>query len=335
LREICDYCFRMFLPEYTITSKIIRNISDAEYARAVIENTPILPSWEKQLKKETRIRTVSALLKLSGITFDASEVKKYVDGLLSNVSPEMSNVSEALDELAKSSRANTLDEDRLKHLYETVSGTKRSAYRGKRIEGKVSPEEILAKLVQFFDWLATRNAMESHPLIIAAIVKACLEIVQPFENYNQIASSLMAEIYLKTSGYHFGGYVSIIDYYQKSGGEYEQLINSLGLRGIDFTEWVEYFTEGFAIESMNAKEKVKLLSRDTKVAKATGRAKLSDRQERIVEYLQDYSILQNKDFGRVFPDVSEDTVLRQLKVLMDRGIVVKRGSTKSSRYELK
>jgi len=325
----------MFLPEYTITSKIIRNISDAEYARAVIENTPILPSWEKQLKKETRIRTVSALLKLSGITFDASEVKKYVDGLLSNVSPEMSNVSEALDELAKSSRANTLDEDRLKHLYETVSGTKRSAYRGKRIEGKVSPEEILAKLVQFFDWLATRNAIESHPLIIAAIVKAYLEIVQPFENYNQIASSLMAEIYLKTSGYHFGGYVSIIDYYQKSGGEYEQLINSLGLRGIDFTEWVEYFTEGFAIESMNAKEKVKLLSRDTKVAKATGRAKLSDRQERIVEYLQDYSILQNKDFGRVFPDVSEDTVLRQLKVLMDRGIVVKRGSTKSSRYELK
>jgi DeoR/GlpR family transcriptional regulator of sugar metabolism len=77
-----------------------------------------------------------------------------------------------------------------------------------------------------------------------------------------------------------------------------------------------------------------LLARDTKLAKATGRVKLSGRQQRIVEHLQDYGILQNKDFALIFPDVSEDSILRDLKALIAEGIVVKNGSTKSSRYEL-
>ena len=51
--------------------------------------------------------------------------------------------------------------------------------------------------------------------------------------------------------------------------------------------------------------------------------------------MQDYGVLQNKDFSRIFPDISEDTVLRDLKSLIDAGIVQKTGSTKSSRYELK
>jgi DeoR/GlpR family transcriptional regulator of sugar metabolism len=62
---------------------------------------------------------------------------------------------------------------------------------------------------------------------------------------------------------------------------------------------------------------------------------VSERQERIIEYLQDYGMLQNKDFPRIFPNISEDTVLRDLKVLIDMGIIQKTGSTKSSRYVLR
>jgi len=77
-----------------------------------------------------------------------------------------------------------------------------------------------------------------------------------------------------------------------------------------------------------------LLSKDTKISQASGSANLTERQEIIVEYLQDYGKIQNKDFGIILPDVSEDSVLRDLKALMDKDIVVKKGKTKSSRYEL-
>ena len=124
------------------------------------------------------------------------------------------------------------------------------------------------------------------------------------------------------------------EYFEKTKREYENKLSELLLISPDFTPWIEYFTEGISIAASNTKEKVKLLARDTKIAKATGRIKFSTRQERIVEYLQDYGILQNKDFARVFPDISEDSILRDLKVLIEKGVVQKSGSTKSSLYEL-
>ena len=112
-------------------------------------------------------------------------------------------------------------------------------------------------------------------------------------------------------------------------------LDSINHSDQDLTEWLEYFTEALASEVSTVSQNVKLLAKDTKIAKATGRTKVSTRQERIIEYMQDYGVLQNKDFSRIFPDISEDTVLRDLKSLIDAGIVQKTGSTKSSRYELK
>jgi len=51
--------------------------------------------------------------------------------------------------------------------------------------------------------------------------------------------------------------------------------------------------------------------------------------------LQDYGMIQNKDFPNLFPNISEDTVLRELKKLLEKDLIVKKGKTKSSRYELK
>jgi len=103
----------------------------------------------------------------------------------------------------------------------------------------------------------------------------------------------------------------------------------------DLTEWIDFYLGTMASEATEKKEEILLLSKDTKIAAATGKAKLSRRQEDIIVYLQDYGMLQNKDFEGLFPRISEDTVLRELKKLVSGGIVVKKGKTKSSRYELK
>ena len=59
---------------------------------------------------------------------------------------------------------------------------------------------------------------------------------------------------------------------------------------------------------------------------------LSERQIKIIEYIQKIGYLQNKSFGSLFPMVSEDTVLNELKGLQDAGIIKKTGVTKSARY---
>ena len=174
-------------------------------------------------------------------------------------------------------------------------------------------------MVSLFDWHNSLDAKETHKIITAGIMKACLENIQPFEEMNSTAADMMTYVCLKTSGYGFRDLISIENYYRNTKADYRNSLESIDQSGDqDLTEWLEYFTEALASEVSTVSQNIKLLAKDTKIAKATGRTKVSTRQERIIEYMQDYGMLQNKDFSRIFPDISEDTVLRDLKSLIDK-----------------
>jgi len=319
----------VFIPEYSITSKILKSISVIEYSKAIIENTTILPSWERQLVKEAKVKTVMSLLKMEGVNTNQDQIKRHFDGIINNA--YISNITSALSLVEQRT---AFDDSTLKEISKALIPNSKG-YRGIKAADKTDPEEILAEIVQFFDWVNGKDSLETHPLLVSAIILANIERIQPFENFNLSTSFIASQIFLTTTGYEFKGYIGFADYFHSAKHVFVQLINSINKNNLDFTGFIEYFVEAIASESATVKEKVKLLARDTKVAKATGYTDLNERQERIVEYLQDYGTLQNKDFGRLFPHISEDTVLRQLKALIDKNIVVKRGSTKSSRYELK
>ena len=330
----------MYLPEYSITSKTLSNISTIEYGKAIIESTTILPSWETKLKKEATIKTVYGSLQILGINTDQQSIKSAVENINKALNQEALNIIKAVFLIDEISRNKEFEEIDLKYIHKTlteglVPRVKQGSYRTTKIPGRVKPEEILAQIVSLFDWYNSLDARETHRVITAAIMKACLEVIQPFEEMNGISSNLLTYVSLKTSGYGFKDLISIETYYKNTRSEYRDEIESLDLEDLDLTRWIEYFTEGLASEVSTVSQNVKLLSKDTKIAKATGRVRVSNRQEKIVEYLQDYGILQNSDFPRLFPDLSEDTVLRDLKKLMDMDIIQKLGSTKSSRYELK
>lgn len=332
--------FSMFLPEYSITPKTLKNIAAIEYGKAIIENTTILPSWESQLKKEALVKIVHGSLQMLGINIDQQKIKSAIDNINKTTNQETMNIILATQLANEISNNKELEEVDLKYIHKTLTEgilpkVKQGAYRGNKIPGKTNPEKILAMVVQLFDWYNSLDAKETHPIITSAIIKAYLEVIKPFEELNNIASNLLSYTSLKTLGYGFKDLISLETYYKNTKNDYEEQINSLEQDEPDFTRWIEYFTDGLASEVSTTAQNVKLLAKDTKIAKATGRTRLTGRQERIVEYIQDYGLLQNKDFPTLFPDVSEDTVLRDLKALIELDIIQKVGSTKSSRYELK
>ena len=314
----------MFAPEYSISSEILKNISTVEYCRALIENTPILPHWQNQLQKEARVRFVRAALLSEGSSISEDTVKKEVDGFAKSQHQEIKNVVATLELKME------LDDTEIKEIHKTLGGE--GKYRSVTLRGGSDPEEILAEIVALFDWYGSLDARDTHPIIVAGIVFAQLEEIKPFKTLNTTVAMICAKMLLSESGYSLNDYLVFEDFFAENQRAHSAALDSAHE---DLTEWLEYFTDVVSRKISNLKEKVLLLARDTKVAKATGRIDLTERQQRIVEFLQDYGLLQNKDFGRVFPDISEDTVLRDLKVLIDKDIVEKRGSTKSSRYELK
>lgn len=321
----------MFVPEYTITSKTLKNITITEYSKAIIESTVILPSWERQLKHQTEIDEIFANLQLEGMYIEHESVKRILDNVKINNSAKLVLAYQAVIDSINTSEME-LSENYLKKINQML--TEKEEYRSKIVENKANPEEILAEIVELFDWLNSLDAKDSHPIIVLAIACARLHAIMPFEKFNESTINL-AQIKIQSAfNYSLKNTISISTYFNRSKKAYLDEINKIPVSNNDYTQWIEYFSEAFATQASTAQEKVKLLAKDTKVAKASGRNKLSPRQERIVEYLQDYGLIQNSDFSKLFPEKSEDSVLRDLKALVDKGIVKKMGSTKSSRYEL-
>jgi predicted HTH transcriptional regulator len=62
---------------------------------------------------------------------------------------------------------------------------------------------------------------------------------------------------------------------------------------------------------------------------------LSARQMKLIEYLSDKGGGGMGDLKGVLPMISDDTILRDLKDLIKKGIIDKEGSTKASRYIIK
>lgn len=321
----------MHTPDYTVTSKILRSIGHFEYARAVIENTVILHNWEQQLQKEARILLIEATCRKQGLNIDAADIKKLLETESTQKIQEVHNINEALTLVSDISKNRLLDEDDLKYIHKTLAAgilpkTKQGVFRSTRSKGTVNPEAILAELVETYDWINSVEGQETHPLILAGILKFQVLKIAPFESFNETISDLVSSLVLRVNNYKMKDFISIAAKDKPHGIETKT--------DIDLTSWLDIYTEYLANEAFNVQEKVKLLAKDTKVAKASGRASLTERQQKIIEYIHDYGMLQNKDFTALFPNKSEDSILRDLKALIDKKIIVKLGSTKSSRYEL-
>lgn len=323
----------MFIPEYTITSNILNNIANVEYGKAIIENTTIFPNWQKQMQKEAKILFIEALMLSLGRRIEQKDIKAHIDDIKGTNTPiEVKGLSNSMELAEIISRNLELEETDLKEIYKTFTGNPPS-YRQTKLPERIPPEEILAKTVEFMDWYNSLDSKETHTMIRAGILRAYLELLSPFENKNVWVAAITSLISLRFDGYDIKGYLCLENYFENNKRDFSKAFSSI--KEEDFTEWLEFYTAAFSSSVTNLKEKTLLLSRDTKVAKASGNADLTERQERIVEYLQDYGSMQNKNFPTIFPSISEDSVLRDLKVLLDKGIIVKRGKTKNSRYELR
>jgi len=77
------------------------------------------------------------------------------------------------------------------------------------------------------------------------------------------------------------------------------------------------------------------LSHDIKLRKKIGQVALTDRQVKILSFIQNHGYINNKEWRIILHKFSDDTILRDLKVLMKRGLIKKTGKTKSARYVLR
>ncbi|MFZ2025615.1 MAG: Fic family protein [Microgenomates group bacterium] len=346
----------MYTPTFNITNKILKNIGIIEAAKEVIENAPLVPAWEAKFREEAIVRTVHHGTHIEGNELNFTEAEKVLAG--AKVVGRDRDIQEVLNyrnvlKFIESYQGDAIGDETVKHVHaliadrilpEAVVGE----YRKSQVVVKNSQTgeitfrpppavEVPFLVSDFLLWLKNAAPDEMHAALKAGITHYELVRIHPFLDGNGRAARAIATLVLFRDGYDIKRFFSLEEYYDREPLNYYNALQSVATENGNLTHWLEYFTEGLAIELSRIKEKVKTLSTDLKMKKQLGgqQLTLSERQIKIVEFIQENGFLQNKAFFELFPMISEDTVLREIKDLMKKGILTKQGSTKGVRYILK
>lgn len=323
----------MFIPEYSISNKILNLIAEIERSKAIIENTFLLPFSQNSLKKEMREKKMYQLLLMEEFNLSFSELQKYLDSISPHLDPKIHSILDFLLNLEPVLKNKTGFDKKIKAINERL--TKNNTYlRIRKIPDRTRPDEILAKITELYTWIESEDAKNTHPLIVSSIILAQLERMVPFENYSSLTSNIASDVYLLENNYEL---IEMLPHQENLNVKRFKFSDSLNYinQTEDFTEWLEFYLENINYQIQILKDKYKLLERQAKESKLPATESLTSRQQRIYQYLIDYKILQNSQFTLLFPEISEDSILRDLKTLIDKGLIIKTGKTKSSRYELK
>ncbi len=341
----------MYRPAFSITNKILKNIGEIEAAKEVIEHAPLLPYWEKRFQDEAILRTTHYGTHIEGNELSLTQVQKVFDG--ERIVARDRDVQEVINyrkvvEYIGDKKDVKIDEGTIQELHrlvveklldDDVSGK----YREKEvvirnsITGDVSfrpPHAVevewqMKDLVEFIN-----EEKEIHPVLKAGIVHYEFVRVHPFLDGNGRVGRALSMLVLFSDGYDIREFFSLEEHFDRNAEEYYKSLQSVAANNGDVTAWLEYFTQCLAIELSKIKEKIEHISIDSKLKEKLGGAPvmLSERQLKLIEYMQEIGYLENKSFSSLFPDISEDSVLREVQDLVKKGIIVKKGKTKGVKY---
>lgn len=356
----------MYSPKFSITNKILKEIGRVEAAKEIIENAPLVPAYEAKFRQEAIIRTVHHGTHIEGNPLNTGEVAAVLEGKEIEARDrdiqEVLNYRKVLSYIDKkkfpaAALYNRITEKDLLTIHRlTVEKILKSDQSGKyrktqvvvknsktgEISFKPPQANEVPKLTKyFFVWISSAESKETHPVLAAGITHYVLAFIHPFVDGNGRTARALATMVLFTRGYDIKKFFSLEEFFDKNAKRYYETLQAVSnqkadnLSSRDLTVWLEYFCEGLAEELERVKEKVKKLSLDSKLKGKTGQIALSERQLKLVEYIEQYGSISNRQWRSLLRDYSDDTILRDLKDLQKKGLIKKKGSTKGAVYVLK
>lgn len=349
----------MYAPKYVISNKVLKNIGAIEASKEVIENAPLVPSFEKQFQSDAKLRTIHHGTHIEGNDLTLYQTKKILEGAevyarARDIQEIINyrNVMMLLDELAvkrggyevemlKDIHRATVDKiiipDKVGYLRNTEVVIKEEG-TGRVIFSPPPAIEVPYLLEDFFEWLNDAAARETHPILRAGIAHYILVSIHPFVEGNGRTIRAFSSLILMRENYNIKRFFSLEEHFDEDPAAYYDSLSQVdnqspNMESRDLTPWLEYFTMVVAAELEKIKDKVRKLSVDSRLKVKIGeQVALNERQMRLIEYISDQGSGGMAELKKVLTMVSEDTILRELRDLLSKGILKKQGSTKASKY---
>lgn len=349
----------MYIPKFIITPSILDKISQITEIKTIVERSRVLPKREVELRRQAVIRMVHTSTSIEGNQLKEFQVSKVLgnEHVLADTKSiqEVKNYQQALLILGEVSKNRTIEladvlliqkavTDRI--LPESKSGFFRpaSVYVVNTIDNidKVmyrppSAKKVPVLVSELLEWVKKATREELHPVIVAGLLHLEFASIHPFTDGNGRTTRLLTQLHLTQRNWDLKKILVLDEYYNQDRLEY---YNALQIDktyrdrvGKDLTSWLEYFTEGFLVEAMRAKDDIMATGLDK--IPSEGEQVFLDRDEiPILEFLTTTGRITSEDIVDIL-NVSIRTAQLKLKKLVDKGLLERHGSTTAIYYSLK
>ncbi|MBU1087120.1 MAG: Fic family protein [Candidatus Omnitrophica bacterium] len=348
-----------FNPKYNITEKILNNLTFIASAREVIEQAHLVPKWEASLRRQAKLRNTHSSTAIEGNKLTLEQVEALSEGkdiiATDKDKKEVLNYLEALDAVHSFTEKGKIKVQDILNIHRMVSKgvlrdnkesgvfRDRQVYVGRRIfDGTGFKEEVeymppktenVPDLVkEFIDWLNMDKTWKINPVLLAGIAHYEIARIHPFIDGNGRTARLIATLIIYLSGFDHRRLFALDDFYDRDRQAYYAALKTVQENNNDISKWLEYFTSGVAYSVNEVKEAVlKLGLKKKRVSKA--QVSLTDKQMKIVEFMNAHGKAANKDLQALFK-ISAQAVHNELSKLVKLKVIKPQGSGRSLYYIL-
>ncbi len=260
---------RKWLPKYSINSSIARALMEIEAAKAVVENTPLSPAVEAELRYKAHVRSTHYSTRIEGNKLTLKEAQEVIERKKTHFHGrerdirEVRNYWDALlkvEDLARNKRE--LSEDLVKQLHALVEKGKRAKpapYRngqnviqdsasGKIVYMPPEAKDVPKLMSEMVKWIRFAEKENVPVPIIASLLHYQFVTIHPYYDGNGRTARLLATFILQRDGYGLNGFVSMEEHHARDLSSYYRSLSVhkdhnyyQGRADADLTSWVEYF----------------------------------------------------------------------------------------------
>ncbi len=339
-----------FAPRFTVTNPITAALTRVERARGFLEAAKLSEDWIRRMGERALVLEAHHTTHIEGTRLTLEESERLLAGkMVPEADPddvrELLNYRRAFEFVSSylgdgGPITEGLVREIHRRLVEGVRGGSAAPGEYRRVQNYVvnsATREIIYTpppahdvpilMQELVTWV--NEPGDVHPVLASGVAQFQLVHVHPFLDGNGRTSRLLSTLCLYRSGYDFKRLFTISEYYDRDRPAFYRAIQSVRKRDMDLTGWLDFFTEGLAAQLDEVKVRGERAIRADVLARRHG---LSDRQALALGQVLDEGRLTIQSFEALCPGVNRRTLQRELKVMVEKGLLAALGQTNRLEY---
>jgi len=341
-----------FKPKFTITNQIANDLVEIVRVRGFLQAAVLSEDWVSEMQNRALVLEAHHTTHIEGTQLTLEQSERLLKGEpLDDANPddakELINYRDAFDlvsdyldsempvteglireihkRLVKGVRGNSADPGEYRKIQNYVVNSK----TGETVYTPPPAYEIQRMMQELIDFV--NQSTDINPVLVSGMAQFQLVHIHPFLDGNGRSARLLSTLCLYRKGYDFKRLFTISEYYDRNRSDYYKAIQSVRDNDMDMTGWLEYFTHALASQMQDIQLYGESVIRADVLAR---KHHLSERQQRAMQYILRNKEMVTKDLVEIFPDVNRRTLQRELKGLIDKGLIISEGATHQLVYHL-